>query len=481
MIQVIPEARGALETRQQMFSGLEKALYQANQQAVEQQEYQRNRGRLQDAFKQIEDQPKGDFISKLGAIAPALLATPGGAQVLGELAPLMQRQATQQAQLDAIRNQKASTGAQGEGQAAPQGMQQTMSSSSGIPAGVPSGEASFRYPQAPKSSSTAFPERTIGPQPNREMSPQEIENQTLDLMEQSTMQGNPMDYQTAASTVNQKAQQIRDYNQEILRQKEQQDMAQKAVTSGVVERADNAGLLKTPEDRTIAEKLALEARGAENDTERWEYVRSGLRDFNTARETIRREIGAQDPVSQGLRKLTGSYKTKEKAIADIQPQIQKFKKYGLINELRNFLTDDVGLGSEDTESAIFPLEGDTKKGLDSFVENPNRINRQMSPGYLADLFPGGESKLSQENFLKFKDGLSDYLNKNPSVNLVALRAKLNQDKRYDWQDVSSALNDLIKERRFTPDYIQDQQLQVVDQAPLPGFMQIFKYYLQGTK
>lgn len=452
----------------------------------EQIAYQRNKGRLQQAFEVAQNNPQGDFISKLGQIAPALLSTPGGAQVLAELAPLMQKQGAQQAQLNAIRNQRKGISSEGVAPEAVYG-QPKEPTDNRIPEGIPPEEVGFRYPKIPGSPETAYPQRTVGPQPMKEWSPQEIESKVLDLMEQSTLQGTPMDYPTALQTVNMQAQQIRQFNEDINRQKESQDAAQKAITAGVVNRAANAGLIKSPEDQTVAEKLALEAKNAKDDTERWEYVRTGLRDFNQARETIRREIGAQDPAAQGIRKITGDYKTKEKAISDIQPQIKKFKKYGLFNEIRNFLTDEVGLGSEDAESAIFPLEGEAKKGLDSFMPNPNKqgFNRAFTGTPMAGgdrkPFPGSENKLSPENFDKFKEGLAEYIKKNPAINLVSLRAKLNQDKRYDWQDISTAINQLIEEKRFVPDYIQDQQLPVIEQAPLPGFMQIFKYYLQGTK
>ena len=43
------------------------------------------------------------------------------------------------------------------------------------------------------------------------------------------------------------------------------------------------------------------------------------------------------------------------------------------------------------------------------------------------------------------------------------------------------IDELGEERRFTPDMIQDEELRVIRNAPLPGLAQQFKYYLSGTK
>ena len=100
----------------------------------------------------------------------------------------------------------------------------------------------------------------------------------------------------------------------------------------------------------------------------------------------------------------------------------------------------------------------------------------------AESYPGDQFRIQDRNdFEKFKTEVEGYLKKYPDANLVTLRGRLNQDKRYAWQDISKAVGELMEERRFTPDNFQYSQLPVINQAPLPGMVEQFNEWLKETK
>ena len=43
------------------------------------------------------------------------------------------------------------------------------------------------------------------------------------------------------------------------------------------------------------------------------------------------------------------------------------------------------------------------------------------------------------------------------------------------------MQELIAEERFTPDAIQEKQLDLIKNPPAPGFLELFKYTWKGTK
>lgn len=88
-------------------------------------------------------------------------------------------------------------------------------------------------------------------------------------------------------------------------------------------------------------------------------------------------------------------------------------------------------------------------------------------------------------YKEFKEGLADWIGKNNSkehpINLQTLRGNLNQGKRYAWQDISKAINELIAEQRFAPDPEQENQLAKINHAPIPGLLEIFDFWWKGKK
>lgn len=485
MIQYQQQSPAQVRSQEKLLSGLEKAMTQSNEFAVEQQQYNRQKGRLAEAFSKI--QPNQPFLEQLKSIAPDLLSTPGGAQALSELAPTLGQYAQNSAIRTALDSRRKPSG--GAAEAAQSQMQQPSSppqSIRNVPKSPEEGEAAYRSPQAPYSAENTFPERTAGPTTQKLMSPTEMHEKTLDLMDTSGQFGKPMDYGQAASIVQNQNTQIAASNAQIDQEKAAQLAAQRDFTKNMVQRAQEEGLVQanSPEDVAIAEKLSLQAKKAPSEVEAWGYVKSGLQEYKGARSKIQREYSRPDPFTGFWDKMMGNYKTKEETMKHIQPEIDTYKKYGLIPELREDLMQGPGFGPEDVEEAIFPLKGEALDQITAFPKNSKAVKKPgLPPGVqdITQIFPGTEYKLSPDEYPKFKDSVSNYLANNPGVNLVSVRARLNQDKRYAWQDFADVISELIKEKKFTPDRTQIDQKTIIDQGPIPGMGAMFRFGLKGTK
>jgi len=423
----------------------------------------------------------------LKQIAPVLLTTPGGAQALSELAPLLQRSALAASAKKSQQDRRGRVaGTQPQNTPVIPGIQATPAEKSAvpnIPEGMTAQEYKFRHPEVPSSAFSTFPQPSAGPEKEKEMNEADVEDYANILTENQEADGLIPDYAKNFEVAKQKQHAIQQNNQRIEDQKSKIEESREKATASVVARAKNSGLIKDPEDVTIAEKLALQAPYAANENERWEYVRTGLRHFESARQQIRREFDLPNPIQKAYRKLLGTYKDKETMIHGLQSAMDKYRKYGLYDELRTLLINELGLGSEDTELAIFPFTENQKESVDSLGKNTQKEPLDMS--YMEQNFPGERHNLEPDDFNEFKERLSDIISKNEGINLIGLRGYLNQKMRYSWRDISKAMNQLIEEKRFgregVPDVVQDSQLKVVNQAPLPGLAQAFNFLFTGAK
>lgn len=471
MAQILPERTSlASELGRALGGGLQEGLGQANQQNY-------NQDRLSKALSNVK--PGQNFVEQFKAIAPALLSTPGGAQAIGDILPLLQRQSQNDAYLG---NGSPSANTPNQSSQVPGQFnqnQQTQKTQQRQFTG--NNQQDFRNPVSPVSPESNFPQKSSGPQPKPELSPEQVEARAKDYVRSGMTIAEGKQQALLDNQV------IKSDNDRIEAQKERQNEANKMLYNDVFQRAENSGLIKHPEDRTIAEKLAHEARNAETPTKAWEYVRSGLEKFNAARSSIETSFDAPGPITSVYRKLNGTYKDKETIIKDLQPDLEEFRKYGLYDQARNLLTDTVGLAAEDVETALFPMTESQKKDLNKFGKNPNIFAKRESiiPGYkgneFQDNFPGEKFNLPSEKFNSFKQEIGNYLKNNPDANLLTMRGYLNQDKKYSWQDISNAVNQLIAEGQFTPDNQQSKQRILLKEAPLPGFASIFNFLLTGTK
>lgn len=471
--------------------GLQGGLNQALQQQYQQ-------GRLTSSFNNLSQ--KGNLFDNLKAIAPVLLTTPGGAQALSELAPLLKGQASNTAYQRGI-------GYPGENPSQPQPPNrnepiptrtndEVPSNKKSLPLpGKGPGESFFRQGQFQESPESTTPSRTVGPEPIPPLTPPQIVKMANDIVNASHESGNPIPFTEALNTANALNDSTKAHNLQIEQEKQRTKQAQDILNDSIIQRAENSGMVKSEEDKSIARKLAATGRKIGNtDEDVWDYVKSGLRAVNNAKSTIERSFDIPNKITSIYRKLNGTYKEKQAILDDIKPGIQTYKDWGLFDEARELLKTSVGTGAEDTENTIFPFEGKAKEEINKFPEN--KVNVSHKPSLLGFVggpigeylgqklqndFPDERYELKGEKFNTFKEDLHKFLVGNPGANLVALRGNLNQGKKYYWGDVSKAINQLIEEGRFQPDYVQDGELSIINSPPMPGMAQIFDYFLKETK
>ncbi len=478
--QLGPTAKGRIgeETGKAIGTGIGSVLQEAG-------EYKRNRGRLQQALQQIENlspEEKKDPTRVLTSLISATAGIPGAERYVGSVFDTMSRQITSRAQAESARSRKK-TSVQQPMQQAVQPMQQSQATPGQV---IPQGEAYFREPAPPQSPETLFPQQTSALQAEPEMTPDELNDYAGNLVDQS---GGQMDWNQAYSAAQQQNAAIRDKNDKREQQQINRQQAIEAQSQAMVSRAANSNLLSFPGAQTIAANAAFESKNAQTPEQQWQYVQTQLKEAENAYNGLKRQSGPGDPLTNWFRKEMGTYKEKEQIFKDIQPSIKYYKDKGLFNELRGILSGDLGLGAEDVETAMFPPTESERKLLDKFPMNADRIPnplRQRGNVPIKDLFPDERYKADATGYNILKDQIKKYIQANPQANLISLRGRLNQDKKYYWGDISNALQELADEKAFAtkngrPDQVQQQQLQVIKQAPIPGLGQQFKYFLKGTK
>lgn len=418
-----------------------------------------SQGRLQSAFNNLD--PNASYIEQLKSIAPILLTTEGGSQVLGELASTFATNAQNQAVAKSIAERRGILNQQDQGTQADhsnQGLQQN------TPGQVKNnGEINkYRNPQAPNSNETLFPQRTAGPQPQPVMSPRQVEDYALNLMQQSLATGKPIPYEKAMNIANNANQQVIANNQLIRQEQKDVQQSQKVLSDSLVKRAQNGGYLKDPEDITVAEKFALEAQNAPSENEAWEYVRTKLKQYDNARTSLQSELGLAGPFTNLYRMLNGSYKDQEEIMKSIQPSLDKYRKLGLYDEAKKDLVDNLGFGNEQAHMALFPMDKKVKHQVSKISANPIPLFR-----------------LDANRFGPFKEKLADIIKENPDIDIVGLRGILTENQKYNWHDVYKALDQLVEERRFIPDIEQEKQLSTIRHARAEGLGAYFQYMWSG--
>lgn len=436
---------------------------------------------LQDAMNKM--QGSGSFEQKLTAIMPTLATTPGGSEILSTMMPLLQRQQA----AEAYQKYMAANYPQGEQSAQPSPTpsvagQPTLETQTGL---QPPQKPSARYPGSTVSPESTYPERTTEPQPVPLMTPQEKQRRRQELNLQAQAQGTPLNPAEIENTINIEDQSRIKYNEQIQAEKEIRENAWDVMQAKAVKRAENSDLFKDPEDQTVFQKFVNESRRAENPNKIYEEARDKFREFENARTAITNEYDVPGKIGKFWRQSSGTYKDTEDLIKSVRPHVKKIMDMGLIPEARNLLANSLGLGPEDIERTMYPPTPKEKNAYNSFRPNPNQGKVfGFSKGYAGKedaIFPGEESALSPDNYVKFKDNIEKMLDSNPEANLITLRGNLNSDKRYGWQDINRAIVELIEEGRFSPDGVQKQQLNVIKQAPMPGMGQMFKHVWTGTK
>lgn len=462
MVQILPQPTS-------LAAQIGQGLGQGVQQYVGQQ-------RLSSAFDQLKNLPQGSgLIEQLGAIAPALLQVPGGSQLLGELAPLLQKQAIAQTYAGDYGSMQAPGAPQGQGpltqalQTQPQETPQQKYSTS------------LAYGGTPEQVQTVHPESTypqISTQPQVQvMTPDQMNMRAREMVSQSRGQISP---QEAIKLVQNENQQIIQNAEFQERQRQNRETFQQTQSQEGLARFQASKEGKEPQDDVVFEKLYQDAiHTARDPNAAYTEARDKFREFAVARRAIKGQLDLAGPFTKLGRLATGKYKDADTVLRDIQPQIQQFKKYGLYDEARDLLAGDLGLGPEQVETALFYPSKEQKSLYNSI--SPNKNYPEYSPANIRPRFAGNESLLKEDQYPKFKKQIAEILNQDPQANLLVLRGILNQDKHYAWQDISKAMGELVADGSFKPTPQQSNEMGLIIQPPLPGLVEQFQYLWKGKK
>lgn len=448
------------------------------------------KGRLQEAFDKLK--PGGNYIDQLKAVAPDLLSTPGGAQALSELASVFASQSKNTAIQNAINNRRGGgTGSQ----PVPMQDQQQMNSdqSQQMNPGkqgevIPQGQDYFLNPKAPKGAESLYPQRSTSGI-TQELSEPEMESMALDIMDQSNALGKPISFAEAMQVPMNLNNQRRSQNDVVRGEQKAQQQQQQILSSGMVARAEDKGMLDFPGSRTIAEKSAYEAREGRTEPEIWDYVQSKLKEGNNHYNAIIRDTIPGNPLSSFARYISGSQKSNQQVMRDLQPHIDYYKNMGLFDELRDLLVNQTGFNAEDAETAMFYPSKSEWSAMNNFPKNPKKVQADkplFNDVAINDLFPDQRYEADPKTYQTLKTGVVDYLKRHPEANLLALRGQLNRDKNYYWGDISKVFSQILAENRMVkgawqPNQAQLGQLNVLNHAPLPGLSQQFKFLWTGSK
>lgn len=348
-------------------------------------------------------------------------------------------------------------------------------------------ESRYRNPQKPVSERSTFPGSPLQEQYQEPLTAEQIQVGAEDIVNRTQGMANPVNYDQALQMMRNQNQTIESHNANVTNQKRERLSAQEDQYNRFLKRADDAGYdtSNNPEMKSVIQKLALSAKDFEDENQAWDYIRPKIKEVSDAVNSIRT---SSSPLRNPFTKMfsDGRVKSMQEYGEGIKNDINTLKKYGMYEELRNLLTGSVGLGPEQSENLIFPFEGDAKNQLDAFSKNPKKVKEDrygfaLAGEDLSNIFPGESHSLPQKEFRNFENQVGEYLNSNPGVNLVALRGQLNQGKRYSWQNISSAISNLIDSGVWNPDPAQVEQLKIIKEPPIPGIAEAFKYQWKGRK
>lgn len=439
------------------------------------------RGMLQEAMSKLPE--NASYIDMLKTIGPQLMTTPGGSQLLAEMGPILQKQAQTKAYLDYVNgmnNQR--DGYQGQGvntdqSTPPPVVNASMASGNNKGEVKPFGKDYYRNPVPPVGKEGTYPKMSALPEPKRLLTPEQMQQKKQQLAMSSLAQGQAADPIAIENLIMNEQNQIMKYNEQIEAERQTREKSQQDRSKRLLTRFNNAVESKDPEDSSVFERFANEARDASNENDAYQYARTKYNQFETARNGLKREADVPGFFTKLYRKSMGTYKDKEDMIKGLQPNIRKLVDLGLEDQARQILSNDIGLGMEDTELALYPPSKEESNLYNSFSNNPKR--GKYDGNELR--FPGEESALDKNEFIKFKDNILNILDKYPDTNIVALRGVLNQNKGYSWTDISRAFSELIDEGRYELDPIIEKQLNVIKSPPIPGLGAMFKEFWTGTK
>jgi len=446
MVQYVTHSPQA-ESQKAMRGNLSKIFDQTNQFAIEQQQYERNRGRLQQALGEVEQSaknPQGTPLQTSLSFLNAMAGIPGSERYTAQVLP----QILQQAQAEKIYGNKSGGSASFGGQGSPQAPGQQMpqqdfaQGNQNITGPSPTGQ------QGPLPQERQYPTGGVLPEviPTEEID-QEAKNAAL-------ISGDPNRYSSRMS-------ELQNYNQ--LAQQAQDIASKKAASFGI-----------PPQE--IPEFLKLGKRyGYLRNSDDW--AEKTLKDWKVYKSDKEKLQNAFVPGF--FTGLVSSAKSREDTLKKLNPVVRDLVDKGFEPETRAQLAQQ-GLSPTEVEEQINPLSSKAQAALSGVAK------------YSADM--GEDLDVKRKDGKTFRDIINKDLvkyfenNIDEKTPLSVLRHKLWADKGVPWESIGPAIREAVANKKInlTPAQ-QTEMVEVETQPPRNSLSEIFKdwwrpiEFIKGSK
>lgn len=486
MVQVIQYSPQKAAAEERMRSGIANAFNQSNELALENQRYERDKGRLQKALAEVQSQAAKPGASQLGttlSFLQAMAAIPGSERYVSTVLP----QLLQQAQAETSQNVDY-TGSQG------QPIQQGQRESFNVPQRAPLPELTDKignapiqdfqenkfYPNvrgqqaAPGNLPQAATEGLIRPIKNVN----EMFDEARRISKEQTARGFPLPVNEAFDLVKAQNEENKAYNKAVEEERKSRVVSQKEYGKLAVDRLSNIMPNATDEQKAIFKKIGEEAAAenrSEADIDR--VISKKVTQFKNTISNVENDISAPRVTNTLQRKFLGTDKEFDEAARDLRVKLKPLLDLGLYDTARKKLSE-LGYYPEERETIVNPLSEKTQNSLKRLpsVKKPVKIEKGITgmPRSLEEYYTPDQEEILKEN-------LKEILQKDPNASLVLLR-KGAEDKNYDWKVFKKAIQD-IKESGEVPNFPNEDQfnqLNYLDSPPLNTLEKIlYKLNLQG--
>jgi hypothetical protein len=460
MVQYVNASPQRVESQRQLFSGLSQSLEDARQMALEQQQYQRNRGRLQQALGQVSDlaKQKATPLQTSLAFLNATAGIPGSERYVGQVLPLI----LQQAQAEASQKGFSELGGAPPQRVPAQGQAAQVARNappSLVTRSQPQNQTNNFFPtnlgpnEAPGNLPQAATEGLVRPVLN----PQQMMQEAQKLFQAQKEFG--LTFPQAYETVKGLNEDNRRFNESVEEERRARVSAQEEYGNRAVEKLEKVYPEATDEQRAIFKKLGEKAASeGQSQAEIDRYLAKEATKFKNTISNVQQSISAPRVLNEIQRKFLGTGRSFEQAAKDMQVKIKPLLELGLYDTARNLL-NDLGYYPEERESIINPLSTQANALINAAPGVKKEII--VPPGK----FDNFEQKLAPEQIASLKQNLGEILQKDPNASLVLLR-KAFEDKGYDWASFKDAMNELVQSQEINLTDDQFNQLPYLDSPPL---------------
>lgn len=499
----------------------------------EQYQYNLNKSRLNEALGEIQNYkgPNGQSLEEMplhqqiAIMGKAFLNTPGGSQLMGELAPILQKQysVNQQAkaQREAIDRQRSRNAPGGQKnypvmtnappgqpsplvQQTPPPQQQPLSPEQWI--GQQTNQAAqntsrlgptIGAPSLERSAQERTPRRSTAPDPVQTMGRDEMHQMALDITEAS---GGQVPFAQAMDQVIKMNDQAIQQNQLLQSEKDRDEAKEAALIKGGNEKFQNQFAQKQKWDtyeqeryHTLYNRYLNQAydQGLKNSNDVYDYAAKRLQRRIKADTSLTNSITRPNFIKNAWNNLMGEgQKTVNESIFDLRNKITPIIEDGDIDYVRKVLSKDLGFGPAEVKMVINPMSKEQKQYMDEKIPSPKAYYKEVGRLETRDMpFPlkanykmRVDPSKKDELIGTISESVNKILSTNPNTDLVLMRREFLK-KGYDWRSLSEGINKAIynnPEIKLNSEQEKDLNT-LIDRPPQAGLYQIFQNLMFGKE